>query len=164
MNKQLAGNVESMEKARTLVTALEREDFGTDEIHVLFPDGTSAEQVDKALAVEEVQGRGALRGAVAGGFAGLLMGALVGTGVVHLSALRPLADSGLAVSMLVFLVVGILAGSILGMALGRSNRRPRDARNANAILVTVETKTEVRLRHAQEIFVAHGVGNVVSRP
>ena len=163
MNQQLIGNVASIDAARLLVTALEREDFGTDEISVLFPAGTSAEQVERVIDVQEVQGRGARQGAVAGGFAGLTVGALVGSGGVHWSALRPLVESGLAVSVFLMLTLGVLLGSILGMALGRTKRPRRDARNAKAILVTVETKTELRRLHAQQIFVAHGAGNVVSR-
>lgn len=163
MNRQIVGNVSSLDQARGLVTALEREAFGTDEITVLYPEGEASHQATKALASQEVQGRGALFGACVGGVVGLMLGALVASGYVHASALRPLVDSGAFVSVFLGVLMGVLAGSILGMAFGK-RRSPRgDGRNPSAILVAVEVRTDDRAHQAHEVMVAFGAANVATR-
>lgn len=160
MTKHIVGRVDSLTQARKLVTALERESFGTDEITVLYPDGSSSTALGEELERIEVQGRGALRGALIGaalGLAGGLAAALV------LEA-KPLAQAGPWLSGFVALAVGALWGSIAGMALGKAKGPPRDQRDPDAIVVDLELTNEARLDAARALFAGHGAFRIQTRP
>jgi len=115
-NRAVIGLVSTTLQAESIVDALQRADFSTRDISVLFPDKTGTR--DFAHEQHTKAPEGAATGASAGGVIGGTLGLLAGIGTLAIPGLGPFIAAGPIMAALSGGAAGAAVGGITGALVG----------------------------------------------
>jgi hypothetical protein len=163
--KALIGLVSTSEQAENVVAALQRADFSTRDISVLFPDRASSR--DFAHEQHTKAPEGAVAGASTGGVIGGTIGLLAGIGTLAIPGLGPFIAAGPIMAALsggaAGAALGGITGALVGMGIPEVEAKQYEGKvSKGSILLSIHLDDADDRARAKNILVAEGALDVKS--
>lgn len=164
-NKAVLGFVNTRAQAEAIVSNLQREGFGTNDISALFPDkdGTRDFAHEKNTKAPE----GAIAGVGAGGAIGGTLGLLAGIGALAIPGLGPFIAAGPILAALsgaaAGAAVGGVTGALVGMGIPEVEAKAYEGKlKEGNILLSIHVDDGTERERAKKVLEAGGATNVVT--
>jgi hypothetical protein len=164
-NKAVLGFVTTRAQAEAIVSNLQREGFGTNDISALFPDteGTRDFAHEKNTKAPE----GAIAGVGAGGAIGGTLGLLAGIGALAIPGLGPFIAAGPILAALsgaaAGAAVGGVTGALVGMGIPEVEAKQYEGKlKQGNILLSIHVDDGTERARAKKVLEAGGATNIAT--
>ena len=164
-NKAVLGFVTTRPQAEAIVSNLQREGFGTNDISALFPDTQGTR--DFAHETNTKAPEGAVAGVTAGGAIGGTLGLLAGIGALAIPGLGPFIAAGPILTALsgaaAGAAVGGVTGALIGMGIPEVEAKQYEGKlKAGNILLSVHIEDGNERTRAKKILELGGATDIVT--
>lgn len=164
MSRSVICLVSDIEKADTIVKALQIAGFSSSGISMLMPDSTGFR--DTGYEKHSKAPEGTSTGAATGSLLGGALGWLAGIGALAIPGLGPFIAAGPIMAALsgaaIGGTVGGIAGGLIGLGIPEYEAKQYEGRlqNGNNILISVHTENAEAIKRAEDIFKAAGATDI----